>query len=145
MLQLQENGLGVEKGVPTLLVAASSIENVYAIEVFSVLMSVGFSTSTWFITLIDWLNVDWWFELVIDRLIDWLIVQSIDLLVPRLIIDWLIDWLGVNLTSLILFVASLTMQILQAPIEIVIGVSYGLATGFLFWYFPHNVHVSHSL
>ncbi|OQV23204.1 Mitochondrial sodium/hydrogen exchanger 9B2 [Hypsibius exemplaris] len=84
MLALQENGLGVDKGVPTLLVAASSIENVYAIEVFSVLMSVGFSTT------------------------------------------------------------SLTMQILQAPIEIVIGVSYGLATGVLFWFFPHNGHPSKS-
>ncbi|GAV01215.1 hypothetical protein RvY_11958-2 [Ramazzottius varieornatus] len=46
MLHLQEIGLGVERGVPTLLVAASSVENVYAIQVFSVLLSVGFSTST---------------------------------------------------------------------------------------------------
>ncbi|XP_055336963.1 sodium/hydrogen exchanger 9B2-like isoform X1 [Paramacrobiotus metropolitanus] len=44
MLVLQEKGLGVERGLPILLMAAASIENVYVIVVMSVLVSAGFSS-----------------------------------------------------------------------------------------------------
>ena len=45
MLGLQEKGLGVDKGVPTLVIAGSSIEN-SCIQLFSTLIGVGFATST---------------------------------------------------------------------------------------------------
>ena len=38
--------------------------------------------------------------------------------------------------------ASLTMQILQAPIEIAIGLTYGIIMGVVLWYFPDFNHVS---
>ncbi|XP_037023813.1 sodium/hydrogen exchanger 9B1 isoform X1 [Artibeus jamaicensis] len=44
MLLLQENGYGVEKGIPTLLVAASSLDDILAITGFSTCMSIVFST-----------------------------------------------------------------------------------------------------
>ncbi|ELK29749.1 Sodium/hydrogen exchanger-like domain-containing protein 1 [Myotis davidii] len=44
MLQLQEEGYGVEKGIPTLLMAASSVDDILAITGFSIFMSMVFST-----------------------------------------------------------------------------------------------------
>lgn len=44
MLLLQEKGYGVEKGIPTLLVAASSLDDILAITGFSTCMSIVFST-----------------------------------------------------------------------------------------------------
>lgn len=44
MLNLQETKLGTNKGIPTLLIAASSLDDVVAISGFSVLLSVIFST-----------------------------------------------------------------------------------------------------
>ncbi|XP_014444343.1 sodium/hydrogen exchanger 9B1 isoform X2 [Tupaia chinensis] len=43
MLFLQENGYGVEKGIPTLLIAASSMDDVVAITGFTTCMSLVFS------------------------------------------------------------------------------------------------------
>ncbi|XP_055338293.1 sodium/hydrogen exchanger 9B2-like [Paramacrobiotus metropolitanus] len=80
MILLHEIGLGVEKGLPILLMAAASIENVYVIVVMSVLISAGFSAE------------------------------------------------GIG------------MQIALAPIQIAIGLTYGMLFGVLFWYFPHEAH-----
>ncbi|XP_069878465.1 sodium/hydrogen exchanger 9B1 isoform X2 [Dipodomys merriami] len=44
MLFLQESGYGVEKGIPTLLVAASSMDDIVAITGFNVFLSLVFST-----------------------------------------------------------------------------------------------------
>ncbi|XP_051041409.1 sodium/hydrogen exchanger 9B1 isoform X2 [Phodopus roborovskii] len=44
MLLLQENGYGVEKGIPTLLVAASSMDDVVAITGFNTFLSIVFSS-----------------------------------------------------------------------------------------------------
>ena len=44
MLLLQENGYGVEKGIPTLLIAASSLDDILAITGFGTCMSTVFST-----------------------------------------------------------------------------------------------------
>lgn len=44
MLLLQENGYGVEKGIPTLLVAASSMDDVVAITGFNTFLSMVFSS-----------------------------------------------------------------------------------------------------
>lgn len=43
MLKLQETGLGVGQGIPTLLMAASSLDDVLAISGFSAILSVIFS------------------------------------------------------------------------------------------------------
>ncbi|XP_045392606.1 sodium/hydrogen exchanger 9B1 [Lemur catta] len=43
MLLLQENGYGVEKGIPTLLIAASSLDDIVAITGFNTCMSIVFS------------------------------------------------------------------------------------------------------
>ncbi|XP_012785008.2 sodium/hydrogen exchanger 9B1 isoform X1 [Ochotona princeps] len=43
MLLLQENGYGVEKGIPTLLVAASSLDDILAITGFNTCLSIVFS------------------------------------------------------------------------------------------------------
>jgi NhaP-type Na+/H+ or K+/H+ antiporter len=44
MLLLQEEGYGVEKGIPTLLIAASSLDDIVAITGFNTFLSVVFST-----------------------------------------------------------------------------------------------------
>ncbi|XP_051041410.1 sodium/hydrogen exchanger 9B1 isoform X3 [Phodopus roborovskii] len=46
MLLLQENGYGVEKGIPTLLVAASSMDDVVAITGFNTFLSIVFSSGS---------------------------------------------------------------------------------------------------
>ncbi|OBS70032.1 hypothetical protein A6R68_01427, partial [Neotoma lepida] len=46
MLLLQENGYGVEKGIPTLLVAASSLDDVVAITGFNTFLSIVFSSGS---------------------------------------------------------------------------------------------------
>ncbi|XP_055484150.1 sodium/hydrogen exchanger 9B1 [Psammomys obesus] len=46
MLLLQENGYGVEKGIPTLLVAASSMDDVAAITGFNTFLSIVFSSGS---------------------------------------------------------------------------------------------------
>uniref|UniRef100_A0A1A7WWZ9 Cation/H+ exchanger transmembrane domain-containing protein n=2 Tax=Iconisemion striatum TaxID=60296 RepID=A0A1A7WWZ9_9TELE len=48
MLLLQREGLGVEKGIPTLLMAAGSFDDILAITGFSTCLGIAFSTgSTW--------------------------------------------------------------------------------------------------
>ena len=44
MLQLQERKLGVDKGIPTMLIAAGSLENVVAISGFSLILGLTFSS-----------------------------------------------------------------------------------------------------
>ncbi|XP_031231455.1 sodium/hydrogen exchanger 9B1 isoform X2 [Mastomys coucha] len=46
MLTLQENGYGVEKGIPTLLVAASSMDDIVAITGFNTFLSIVFSSGS---------------------------------------------------------------------------------------------------
>ncbi|XP_071071394.1 sodium/hydrogen exchanger 9B1 isoform X2 [Dasypus novemcinctus] len=53
MLLLQEQGYGVEKGIPTLLVAASSVDDIVAITGFNVCMSIVFSSGDLLNTLLN--------------------------------------------------------------------------------------------
>uniref|UniRef100_A0A8D2B090 Solute carrier family 9 member B1 n=1 Tax=Sciurus vulgaris TaxID=55149 RepID=A0A8D2B090_SCIVU len=46
MLLLQEKGYGVEKGIPTLLIAASSLDDIMAITGFNTMLSIVFSTGS---------------------------------------------------------------------------------------------------
>lgn len=46
MLMLKENGYGVEKGIPTLLVAASSMDDIVAITGFNTFLSIVFSSGS---------------------------------------------------------------------------------------------------
>ena len=42
LLQLQERGLGVDKGIPTLVIAAASVDDVLAISGFTILLGITF-------------------------------------------------------------------------------------------------------
>lgn len=44
MLHLQEKGYGIEKGIPTLLIAASSLDDILAITGFNACFSIVFSS-----------------------------------------------------------------------------------------------------
>lgn len=44
MITLQQKGLGVTKGIPTLVVAAASVDDILAISMFGVLLGISFST-----------------------------------------------------------------------------------------------------
>ena len=44
MLSLQERGFGVDQGIPTLVIAAASIDDVLAISAFGVCLGIAFST-----------------------------------------------------------------------------------------------------
>lgn len=43
LLTLQERGFGVEQGIPTLVMAASSFDDVIAISLFGVFLGIAFS------------------------------------------------------------------------------------------------------
>lgn len=43
MLRLQEDGYGVKEGIPTLVMAASSCDDVLAISMFGVFLGIAFS------------------------------------------------------------------------------------------------------
>lgn len=43
MLSLQDSGYGVDKGIPTLIMAASSCDDVLAISMFGVFLGIAFS------------------------------------------------------------------------------------------------------
>ena len=44
MLSLQEKGYGVDQGIPTLVIAAASVDDVLAISGFGVVLGIAFST-----------------------------------------------------------------------------------------------------
>ncbi len=44
MLQLQEKNMGTNKGIPTMLIAGGSVENVIAISGFSLTLGITFSS-----------------------------------------------------------------------------------------------------
>lgn len=46
LLSLKEQGLGVDKGIPTLVIASASIDNVLAISLFGVALGITFSQET---------------------------------------------------------------------------------------------------
>jgi len=46
LLALQEEGYGVAKGIPTLVIAASSIDDVLAISAFTVILGITFKPNT---------------------------------------------------------------------------------------------------
>ncbi|XP_068204126.1 sodium/hydrogen exchanger 9B2-like isoform X2 [Palaemon carinicauda] len=78
LLKLSEEGYGVEKGIPTLVIAAASIDDVLAISGFSVLLGLTFAEG------------------------------------------------------------SPTWTILKGPIEIFVGIMYGVIFGVLCWYLPYR-------
>ncbi len=51
MLNLQEKGLGVDKGIPTLVIAAASIDDVIAISGFGVALGIAFSQGNLVLTI----------------------------------------------------------------------------------------------
>ncbi len=44
MLSLSERGYGIDKGIPTLVIAAASVDDVLAISGFGVVLGIAFST-----------------------------------------------------------------------------------------------------
>ena len=47
LLKLKSQGYGIDKGIPTLLIAASSVDDILAISVFGVLIGIKFGKG-WF-------------------------------------------------------------------------------------------------
>jgi len=79
MIWCQEQRLGVSKGIPTLVIAAASVDDVLAITGFSVALGIAFDSGE-----------------------------------------------------------SLTFVVLRGPLEVLIGVTYGILTGCLAWYIPEK-------
>ena len=50
MLHLNEKGYGVDKGIPTLVIAAASVDDVLAISGFGVVLGIAFSSGLYFLT-----------------------------------------------------------------------------------------------
>lgn len=48
MIKLSEEGYGMDKGIPTLVIAASSVDDVLAISGFGVLMGITFAEGVYF-------------------------------------------------------------------------------------------------
>ncbi|XP_055334940.1 sodium/hydrogen exchanger 9B2-like isoform X2 [Paramacrobiotus metropolitanus] len=86
MIQLQEEGLGTNKGIPTLLMAAGSLDDVLAISGFSIFLSLIFSTG-----------------------------------------------------------AAIWYQIIQGPLELAMGLTYGICVGLLLWYIADRNHIDLSI
>lgn len=47
LLSLQEDGYGIDKGIPTLVIAAASVDDVLAITGFGVVLGIAFSQGTY--------------------------------------------------------------------------------------------------
>ncbi len=47
LLELQEKGYGIDQGIPTLGLAAASLENVFAISLVGVFLGLAFSEGKW--------------------------------------------------------------------------------------------------
>ena len=52
LLQLQEKGYGVDKGIPTLVIAAASVDDVLAISGFTILLGITFKPSQDLVSII---------------------------------------------------------------------------------------------
>lgn len=50
MIKLSEEGYGMDKGIPTLVIAASSVDDVLAISGFGVLMGITFAEGVFFVS-----------------------------------------------------------------------------------------------
>ncbi len=50
MLEIAANGYGTGEGIPTLLIAAGSIDNVYAITLFSIFLAIVFAQGSRILT-----------------------------------------------------------------------------------------------
>lgn len=46
---------------------------------------------------------------------------------------------------IITFKGNIVLDVFRAPIEITVGVLYGIVTGLLMWLFPTKLHVSYTL
>ncbi|RWS21584.1 mitochondrial sodium/hydrogen exchanger 9B2-like protein [Leptotrombidium deliense] len=87
--KLKQNNYKLDKGIDTIVIAASTIENVLTIALFGIVLSLNYST-------------------------------------PQRITIW---------------------AVLEGPLEIFVGVSYGVLCGFILWFIPqenaHNVYKRH--
>jgi hypothetical protein len=52
LLNLQEKGYGVVQGIPTLLIAASGLDNVLAISVFTILLGIAFNPNSHIVAVV---------------------------------------------------------------------------------------------
>ena len=52
LLVLQEQGYGLLKGIPTLIIASASIDNVFAISAFGILLATAFSSANIVFTIL---------------------------------------------------------------------------------------------
>jgi hypothetical protein len=58
LLNLQDEGYGVVQGIPTLLIAASGLDNVLAISVFTVLLGIAFNPNTHIVSVVFQVKIE---------------------------------------------------------------------------------------
>lgn len=113
LLTLSDAGYGLDKGIPTLVIAAATIDDVFNITGFGVLLGIVFS-------------------------------QGIEKSCQSL---FKID-IHVGLYSVLIYIISilvlgeLALTIAKGPLEMLLGIVYGLVFGVFLWYFPSKDNVS---
>ncbi|XP_038060372.1 sodium/hydrogen exchanger 9B2-like [Patiria miniata] len=112
VLELQEKGYGVRRGVPTLLVASASCENVFAIAAFGVALGIAFSS---------------------DKL-----ASDFDQESGNATYNGTNPPYDTSLDSSNDGAGALVFDIFRAPIELLMGVAFGCLGGIFLWYIPNK-------
>ncbi|XP_078495074.1 sodium/hydrogen exchanger 9B2-like [Ciona intestinalis] len=139
LLTLQQKGLGVKKGIPTLVIAASSFDDVLAISGFSVVLGITFSSGLSSVYLAASLIINFILTL---HLIHFSTVAMADPTINAL-----------NTTTPALLnsttittptqpdgksAGEIALMIFRGPLEMLGGITVGIILGIILWYFPSS-------
>ncbi|XP_022110696.1 sodium/hydrogen exchanger 9B2-like [Acanthaster planci] len=111
VLELQEKGYGIRRGVPTLIVASASCENVFAIAAFGVALGIAFSSDN---TGVSDQQMNTSYSNITEQ-----------------------PFLSTSDSSSD-DVGDLVFDIFRAPIELLMGVAFGCVGGIFLWYIPNK-------
>lgn len=159
MLLLQREGYGVEKGIPTLLMAAGSFDDILAITGFSTCLGIAFSTGS------TWMNVLKGLLEVVGGIVAGLVVGLFLCLFPSsdqedltgtrsllllglsifsVFLSHVVDFAGAGgLCVLVLsFCAALGWKINKAPVAVVVGRSWDVFQPLLFGLIGAEITIS---
>nr|XP_002128513.1 sodium/hydrogen exchanger 9B2-like [Ciona intestinalis] len=117
LLTLQQKGLGVKKGIPTLVIAASSFDDVLAISGFSVVLGITFSSVS---------SVS-----MADPTTSPLNTTTPALLNSSTTITTLAQPDGKS-------AGEIALMIFRGPLEMLGGITVGIILGIIMWYFPSS-------
>ncbi|UYV75314.1 SLC9B2 [Cordylochernes scorpioides] len=144
MIHLQEEGYGVEKGIPVLVIASSSIDDILAITAFGIAYSVIFAT--------DYTNSMSSCSLSCFMMSSGLSQRSclVHLMQAKMCLDH-DDMITESITSTPITAlhisstsclgcagGSITWIAFKGPLEAVLGILYGTIMGTSFWFIPHE-------